>query len=158
MYHPCTSKYQNSPRELFERLISHFRNCENGKLVYPPPARRLPSTPTSSASVSCTSPATQFFLSDDPYENYFYSDCHMSTQVIVSSPGPSDNLTLIAPRLLVSGSIWFTRLQLTWAGRLARWQQWSRSILCSWEWHQRNLEDCTPEFYRSWSVSSLSNQ
>jgi hypothetical protein len=41
-------------------------------------------------------------LSSPPYENYFYSDCHTASQVVVTSPGPDDNLTIIGPRLLIA--------------------------------------------------------
>ncbi|KAF2101396.1 glycogen debranching enzyme [Rhizodiscina lignyota] len=42
-------------------------------------------------------------LSDPPYENYFYSDCrNISSQVVVTSPQPDSNLTIIGPRLLVA--------------------------------------------------------
>lgn len=49
---------------------------------------------------SCSSPTTQH-LSAPPYENYFYSDCDCASQVVVTSPLASSNLTLIGPRLLV---------------------------------------------------------
>ncbi|KAG8630601.1 hypothetical protein KVT40_002220 [Elsinoe batatas] len=39
---------------------------------------------------------------DPPYENYFYSDCNSATQVIVTSPLPDSNLTVIGPRLIVA--------------------------------------------------------
>jgi hypothetical protein len=41
-------------------------------------------------------------LSSPPYENYFYSDCHASSQVVVTSPRADSNLTIIGPRLLVA--------------------------------------------------------
>jgi hypothetical protein len=50
----------------------------------------------------CSTAATRFHLSDPPYENYFYSDCHSSSQVVITSPLPDSNLTIIGPRLLVS--------------------------------------------------------
>jgi hypothetical protein len=54
----------------------------------------------SSADKNCTS--TSFHLSDPPYENYFYSNCNTSAQVVVTSPLSDSNLTLIGPRFLVS--------------------------------------------------------
>lgn len=54
---------------------------------------------------SCPVISTQLHLSDPPYENYFYSDCHSASQVVVTSPLPNSNLTLIGPRLLVSTAI-----------------------------------------------------
>ena len=41
-------------------------------------------------------------MSDPPYENYFYSDCHVDAQVVVTSPLPNSNLTIIGPRLIVA--------------------------------------------------------
>ncbi|KAH7313763.1 glycogen debranching enzyme [Stachybotrys elegans] len=46
--------------------------------------------------------ATRFTLPDPPYVNYFYSDCHSSSQVVVTSPLPSSDLALIQPRLLIA--------------------------------------------------------
>ena len=71
-----------------------------------------PSSTSSSATASptvpgnnvpaCSASATTQHLNDPPYENYFYSDCHVDAQVVVTSPGPSDNLTIIGPRLIVA--------------------------------------------------------
>ncbi|KIW18373.1 hypothetical protein PV08_02661 [Exophiala spinifera] len=41
-------------------------------------------------------------LSDPPYDNYFYSDCHSDSQVVVTSPLPDSNLSIIGPRLIVA--------------------------------------------------------
>ncbi|EHY55739.1 hypothetical protein HRR80_005459 [Exophiala dermatitidis] len=41
-------------------------------------------------------------LSDPPYENYFYSDCHGDTQAVVTSPLPDSNLSIIGPRLVIA--------------------------------------------------------
>jgi hypothetical protein len=46
--------------------------------------------------------ATTQQLSDPPYENYFYSDCNTDAQVVVTSPLPDSNLTIIGPRLIVA--------------------------------------------------------
>ncbi|KAF2183181.1 glycogen debranching enzyme [Zopfia rhizophila CBS 207.26] len=51
---------------------------------------------------TCPTNATRLHLSDPPYENYFYSDCHSSSHVIVTSPLSTSNLTLIGPRLLIA--------------------------------------------------------
>ena len=69
-----------------------------------PTASSSTSSPSSSstAGATCSDPATSFHLSDPPYENYFYSDCHTAAQVVVTSPRPGDNLTIIGPRLLVA--------------------------------------------------------
>ncbi|KAF2728150.1 hypothetical protein EJ04DRAFT_581545 [Polyplosphaeria fusca] len=53
-------------------------------------------------NTTCSSNATTLHLTDGPYENYFYSDCHSATHVIITSPLPSTNLTLIGPRLLIA--------------------------------------------------------
>jgi hypothetical protein len=50
----------------------------------------------------CSEPFTSLHLSDPPYENYFHSDCHSASQVIVTSPLPDSNLSIIGPRLLVA--------------------------------------------------------
>jgi hypothetical protein len=60
---------------------------------------------TSSSSPNSTSSAckvTTQHLSDPPYQNYFYSDCHAATQVVVTSPLPDSNLTIIGPRLIIA--------------------------------------------------------
>ena len=41
-------------------------------------------------------------LTDPPYDNYFYSDCHGDSQVIVTSPLADSNLSLIGPRFIVA--------------------------------------------------------
>lgn len=41
-------------------------------------------------------------MSDPPYENYFYSDCNVATQVVITSPLPDSNLKIISPRLIVA--------------------------------------------------------
>ncbi len=41
-------------------------------------------------------------LRDPPYDNYFYSDCHSDSQVVVTSPLPDSNLSIIGPRLIVA--------------------------------------------------------
>jgi len=55
-----------------------------------------------SPNTSCTSDPVKLHLSDPPYENYFYSDCHSSAHVVVTSPVPGSNLSVIGPRLLVA--------------------------------------------------------
>lgn len=50
----------------------------------------------------CPSPPTTLYLSDPPYENYFYADCHLAAHTVVLSPLPESNLTVIGPRLLVA--------------------------------------------------------
>lgn len=82
-------------------------SCDNGHLVYPPTSSQ-PSSPSSSpssnapSSATCTSAATTQHLSSPPYENYFYSDCHAASQVVVTSPQPDSNLSIISPRVIVA--------------------------------------------------------
>lgn len=81
-------------------------------------------TPSALAATCLQGPTTQW-LSDPPYENYFYSDCHSASQVVVTSPLPDSNLTIIGPRLLVawpagnSGVVAFFRPQNGVNGSLA---------------------------------------
>ena len=74
--------------------------CANNHLVYPPVSST--STSGSAPAATCTSEATILHLSSPPYENYFYSDCHAASQVVVTSPQPDSNLTIIGPRLIVA--------------------------------------------------------
>ncbi|KAH7082468.1 hypothetical protein FB567DRAFT_107106 [Paraphoma chrysanthemicola] len=55
-----------------------------------------------STSPTCSEAASRLYLPDGPHRNFFYSDCHASTHVIVTSPQPSDNLTIVRPRLIVA--------------------------------------------------------
>lgn len=41
-------------------------------------------------------------MSDPPYDNYFYSDCNVAAQAVVTSPLPDSNLSIIGPRLIVA--------------------------------------------------------
>ncbi|KAJ5678991.1 hypothetical protein N7462_007235 [Penicillium macrosclerotiorum] len=50
----------------------------------------------------CSRAASTLSLSDPPYDNYFYSDCNVAAQVVVTSPLPDSNLSLIGPRLIVA--------------------------------------------------------
>lgn len=54
------------------------------------------------AAIQCEDDASRFDISEPPYANYFYSDCNSVTQVVVTSPLPDSNLTIIGTRLLVS--------------------------------------------------------
>jgi hypothetical protein len=53
-------------------------------------------------AANCDGQSSRLYLSDSPYENYFYSDCHSSAHVVVTSPLPSSNLDIIYPRLIVA--------------------------------------------------------
>jgi hypothetical protein len=118
--------------------VKHFfmeHSCSNNRLLYPPES----SVPTTQGI--CSESATQFHLSDPPYENYFYSDCHLSSQVVVTSPLATSNLTIIGPRLLVHQSINnFTALNLSadclFLDRMASRKFWHRVFLRSSKWRQ----------------------
>jgi hypothetical protein len=60
----------------------------------PPPTQPSPSP--------CSEAASRLNLLDGPHDNYFYSDCHSSSHVIVTSPRIGDDLDFIKPRLLVA--------------------------------------------------------
>jgi hypothetical protein len=90
---------------------------DDGRLVYPPEdtststatvsasssgSSGSPSSSSTAAGATCSEDATTLHLSDPPYENYFYSDCHGANQIVVTSPLSDSNLTIIGPRLLVA--------------------------------------------------------
>ncbi|KAJ6036622.1 hypothetical protein N7540_000901 [Penicillium herquei] len=50
----------------------------------------------------CSNSASTFSLSDPPYDNYFYSDCNVAAQVVVTSPLSDSNLSTIGPRVIVA--------------------------------------------------------
>jgi hypothetical protein len=54
------------------------------------------------AAPQCNSPATRQHLPDPPYQNYFYSDCRIDAQAVVTSPLPDSNLTIIGPRFIIA--------------------------------------------------------
>lgn len=82
-------------------------SCTDDKLVFPPV--------TGNESSLCSDGPTTQWLRDPPYDNYFFSDCHSASQVVVTSPEERSNLTIIGPRLLVawpagnSGAVAFFR-------------------------------------------------
>lgn len=47
-------------------------------------------------------PVTSQHLSDPPYENYFFSDCSVDAQVVVTSPVPGSDVSITTPRLIVA--------------------------------------------------------
>ncbi|KAF2032423.1 hypothetical protein EK21DRAFT_61144 [Setomelanomma holmii] len=53
-------------------------------------------------SPDCPGAASWLYLPDGPQANYFYSDCHAATHVIVTSPRVGDNLNIVKPRLIVA--------------------------------------------------------
>ena len=46
--------------------------------------------------------ATTLYISDPPYENYFYSDRNVAAQLVVTSPLPNSDLEIIGPRVIVA--------------------------------------------------------
>ncbi|KAG8623784.1 hypothetical protein KVT40_008760 [Elsinoe batatas] len=43
---------------------------------------------------------TTMYISNPPYENYFYSDCNVATQLVVTSPMNDSDLSIIGPRMI----------------------------------------------------------
>ncbi|KAF1935249.1 hypothetical protein EJ02DRAFT_460549 [Clathrospora elynae] len=60
-----------------------------------------PAAPDLSKS-TCEETASRLYLPDPPHDNYFYSDCHTSVHVIVTSPRSESDLKIVKPRLLVA--------------------------------------------------------
>ncbi|MCJ1478326.1 hypothetical protein MMC13_007004 [Lambiella insularis] len=88
-------------------FLPDMYSCAGGHLVYPPISSTSSATPAAptvpgNEVPTCSAAATTQHLSDPPYDNFFYSDCHVDAQVVVTSPGPRDNLTIIGPRLIVA--------------------------------------------------------
>ena len=57
-----------------------------------------PDPASQETAASCE--ATRFHISEQPNENYFYSDCHSASQVVISNPA-ADSGSGAQPRLLV---------------------------------------------------------
>jgi len=72
-----------------------------GVLAYPQGSPNSPS-PATDLSSPCAEAATRLSLQDGPQDNHFYSDCHTSAHVIVTSPQPNSDLNVVKPRLLVA--------------------------------------------------------
>ncbi|KAF7589450.1 hypothetical protein BBP40_004287 [Aspergillus hancockii] len=53
-------------------------------------------------SPACVESPSAFTLSDPPYHNYFYSDCNVAAQVVITSPLPDSDLAQVRPRLIVA--------------------------------------------------------
>lgn len=60
------------------------------------------SAESNSKSSSRACEARTQHLSDPPYQDYFYSDCHVDAQAVVTSPLPDSNLDFIGPRFIVA--------------------------------------------------------
>ncbi|OGE46648.1 hypothetical protein PENARI_c151G11793, partial [Penicillium arizonense] len=48
-----------------------------------------------SGAPSCVNPPSTLALSDPPYKNFFYSDCNVAAQAVVTSPLPDSDLKQI---------------------------------------------------------------
>lgn len=77
-------------------MTNEPHSCSNGQLSSSETGQ------SSSPSAVCSNPPTALQLSDPPYENYFFSDCNTAAQVVITSPEPQSNLSIISPRLIVA--------------------------------------------------------
>ena len=75
----------------------------------------LASQTNSTQQGQCAEPANQFRITQEPYDNFFYSDCNTAVQVVVTSPVEGSNLTVIGPRLLVAWPGGNSGLVVFWA-------------------------------------------
>lgn len=82
-------------------LAAAFGGLLNASLIFVRPQNSPPPTTPFSTS-PCPDEARRLYLADPPYDNYFYSDCHSSSHVIVTTPRPGSDLTRIQPRLLIA--------------------------------------------------------
>lgn len=104
---PLNTRRSKSLRS-FSAFDDHlFCSCLNDLLVYPPTSATSSTANPSLAkpgghAPSCSSTPTTQHLSDLPYENHFYSDCNVAAQVVVTTPQPDSNLSIIGPRLIVA--------------------------------------------------------
>ncbi|KAG4431302.1 hypothetical protein IFR05_013213 [Cadophora sp. M221] len=84
--------------------LPEMYSCSDGHLVYPP-TLSSPGNPSSFSSMpmaTCTADAKTIQLNSPLYDNSFYSDCHASSQVVVTSSIPESNLAVIGPRIIVA--------------------------------------------------------
>ncbi|KAK5081051.1 hypothetical protein LTR70_009230 [Exophiala xenobiotica] len=76
---------------------SNVFTCPNDKLIQPACSNgSCVQTPGQKMN------STTLHISSPPYENYFYSDCNVAAQVVVTSPLPDSDLEVIGPRLIVA--------------------------------------------------------
>ncbi|UKZ47941.1 hypothetical protein TrVGV298_002177 [Trichoderma virens] len=64
-------------------------------------AQAPPSGPTGQTPPAGCSART-LHVNDPPYDDYFYSDCHVDAQAVVTSPLSDSNLSIIGPRFIVA--------------------------------------------------------
>ncbi|KAL8691257.1 MAG: hypothetical protein Q9218_003478 [Villophora microphyllina] len=83
--------------------FTELQSCVDDHLVYPPNKTSSgPIITSENDAPACSSIPTRQHLSDPPYENYFYSDCNVAAQVVLTSPIADSNLSIIGPRLIVA--------------------------------------------------------
>ena len=71
-------------------------------LAYPQSSTTYSPPPTDDLSSPCEEAASRLYLEDGPQKNYLYSDCHTSAHVIVTTPRPDSNTSVVKPRLIVA--------------------------------------------------------
>ncbi|KAI4678823.1 hypothetical protein J4E81_010551 [Alternaria sp. BMP 2799] len=71
-------------------------------LAYPQSSTTYSPPPTEDLSSPCEEAASRLYLEDGPQKNYLYSDCHTSAHVIVTTPRPDSNTSVVKPRLIVA--------------------------------------------------------
>ena len=90
---------------LFTSVSDVNCSCTNDRLVQassPAPAQTISKPVPGNGGPTCPGPPTTQYLTDGPYINYFYSDCNVQTQAVVTSPLSDSNLSIIGPRLIVA--------------------------------------------------------
>ena len=92
-----------SPGKLHPALLSSVTDVGNR-----PPNDDGPSLPSDSddsplvQEANADPGATTLYISDPPYENYFYSDSNVAAHLVVTSPLPESDLRIIGPRVVVA--------------------------------------------------------
>ena len=113
--------------------FSNPRSCANGQLVQggttPSDTASSAIASSTSSAATCSATAQTFQLSSPPYDNYFYADCHSSSQVVIISPRSDSNLSVISPRLLVAWPVVIAVLSLILLQRTAKMELWD----CPWQ-------------------------
>ncbi|KAI0189315.1 hypothetical protein EV127DRAFT_432370 [Xylaria flabelliformis] len=74
--------------------------CNDGRIERRPGTTLSNEPSKSNDSDPC--PLSYLHLTDQPYENYFVSDCSSASQVVVTSPVLDSGLRLVDPRLLIA--------------------------------------------------------
>lgn len=97
-----------------DRIKSHFSKQRNSQLFcnvadvansYIGATENLVKSPHGDDHAQDSKPedsATTLYMSDPPYENYFYSDRNVAAQLVVTSPLFDSDLSIIGPRIVVA--------------------------------------------------------